>query len=182
MVEKSCLTIKIPTLETVRLLLRGHRLSDYANCIELWTDPRVTKYIGGKPLTGEEAWARLLRYVGHWALLGFGYWAIEDKTTGAFVGEGGFQENQRDIEPSLKGMLETGWVFLPRAHGKGYATEAVQAMHAWKDVNLPEKKLCCIIDEPHTASLRVAQKCGYRQTARTSYKGASVLIFLRDSH
>lgn len=179
---QSAISIAVPVIETPRLRLRGHRLRDYVNCVELWGDPQVTQYIGGKPLTAEEAWVRLLRYVGHWALLGFGYWVIEDKATGAFLGEGGFQENHRDIEPSLKGMLETGWVFLPRAHGKGYATEAVCAMHAWKDANLPEKKVCCMIDEPNAASLRVAEKCGYRQTSRTSYHGASILIFLRDLH
>ena len=147
----------------------------------LWGDPLVTKYIGGgKPLGAEEAWARLLRYVGHWALLGFGYWAIEDKLTGEFLGEGGFHENQREIAPSLCGILETGWVFAPRAQGKGYATEAVRAMHAWKDANLPAKKVCCIIDTPNLASIRVAEKCGYRETARTDYKGASIIVFLRE--
>lgn len=180
MAGESVNSIKIPTLETARLRLRGHRLSDYANCVELWGDPRVTRYIGGKPLSAEDAWVRLLRYVGHWALLSFGYWAIEDKATGAFLGEGGFQENQRDIEPSLKGMLETGWVFLPSAHGKGYATEAVEAMHSWKDANLPKKKVCCIIDQANAASLRVAEKCGYRKAARTTYHGGAVLVLLRD--
>ncbi len=171
----------VPTLGTPRLRLRGHRLDDFANCAALWSDPLVTRYIGGRPFSEEESWGRLLRYVGHWALTGFGYWVIEEKSTGAFLGEGGFQENQRDITPSLKGMLETGWVFLPAAHGKGYATEAVQAMHAWKDANLPDRKVCCIIDEPNVASLRVAQKCGYREIARSTYHGASILVFLREA-
>ena len=41
------------------------------------------------PATREEAWARLLRYAGHWALLGYGFWLVEDRTTGSFVGEVG---------------------------------------------------------------------------------------------
>ena len=172
--------LTIPILETDRLTLRPHRLDDFPNCSALWADPIVTKFIGGKPLTEEESWVRLLRYVGHWFLLGVGYWAIEEKASGKFLGEGGFQENWRDIAPSLKGMLETGWVFAPHAHGKGYATEAVQAMHAWKDANLPEKKVCCIIDSPNLASFRVAQKCGYREFSRTTYKGASVALLSRD--
>jgi RimJ/RimL family protein N-acetyltransferase len=172
--------ITIPVLETDRLTLRPHRLDDFPNCAALWADPIVTRFIGGKPLSEEESWVRLLRYVGHWFLLGFGYWAIEEKTSGKFLGEGGFQENQRDIAPSLKEMLETGWVFAPHAHGKGYATEAVLAMHAWKDANLPEKKVCCIIDSPNLASFRVADKCGYREFSRATYKGASVVLFSRE--
>jgi RimJ/RimL family protein N-acetyltransferase len=175
-------TRTIPILETDRLRLRPHRLDDFPNCSALWGDPVVTRFIGGKALTEEESWVRLLRYVGHWFLMGFGYWAIEEKASGKFLGEGGFQENQRDIAPSLKGMLETGWVFAPRAQGKGYATEAVLAMHAWKDANLPEKKVCCIIDTPNLASFRVAEKCGYREFSRATYKGASVVLFARHPH
>jgi RimJ/RimL family protein N-acetyltransferase len=173
--------VSIPILESDRLRLRPHRLDDFPNCSALWADPVVTRFIGGKPLTEEEAWVRLLRYVGHWSLMGFGYWAVEEKASGQFLGEGGFQENQRDIAPSLKGMLETGWVFAPHAHGKGYATEAVLAMHAWKDANLPEKKVCCIIDTPNLASFRVAAKCGYREFGRVIYKGAPVVLLARES-
>lgn len=179
--DQTRVSIAIPILETPRLRLRGHRLTDYPSLIALWGDPRVTQYIGAKPLSPEKAWVRLLRYVGHWSLMGFGYWVIEEKSTGGFLGEGGFQENQRDIEPSLKGMLETGWVLQPAAHGKGYATEAVLAMHAWKDANLPGKKVCCIIDEPNLPSLRVAEKCGYREAARARYHGASVIVLFRAS-
>ena len=174
------LRIAVPVIQTARLCLRGHRLSDYSNCIKLWGDQRVTQYIGGRPLSEEEAWMRLLRYVGHWALMGFGYWLFEDKQTGEFLGEGGFQENQRDLEPSLKGMMETGWVLMPHAHGKGYATEAVRAMHAWKDANFPDKRVCCIVDVPNAASLRVAEKSGYRETARTTYHGDSIVVLVRE--
>jgi RimJ/RimL family protein N-acetyltransferase len=92
----------------------------------MWADPQVTRYIGGKPLTEEECWSRLLRYVGHWAWMGFGYWVAEEKETGNFVGEIGFADHKRDLEPSLKGVPEIGWVFASHVHGRGYATEAVR--------------------------------------------------------
>jgi len=114
MIEPERPSIAIPILESPRLLLRGHRLEDYANCTALWGDPRVTQYIGGKPLTAEEAWVRLLRYVGHWALLGFGYWVIEEKTTGTFLGEGGSRRDPlaNPLHADLKGFppiyIQTG--------------------------------------------------------------------------
>jgi RimJ/RimL family protein N-acetyltransferase len=37
------------------------------------------------------------------------------------------------MQPSLGSAPEAGWVMAPRAHGKGYATEAVRAALAWAD-------------------------------------------------
>src|SRR4051812_49250001 len=69
----------VPVVETERLVLRGHRVDDYADCFDLWTDESVTRFIGGRPSTQEEVWARLLRYAGLWALIGFGYWVVTEK-------------------------------------------------------------------------------------------------------
>jgi RimJ/RimL family protein N-acetyltransferase len=59
---------------------------------------------------------RLLRYVGHWAVLGFGYWVVEEKASGEFVGETGFADYRREMKPSLDGAPEIGWVLTPRFH------------------------------------------------------------------
>src|SRR6266481_9290649 len=91
----------VPVLETERLRLRGHRLEDFAHSAAMWADPKVVKNVGGKPFTEEETWTKFLRYIGHWAVFGFGYWAAVEKTTGAFVGEVGFADYRRDIQPSL---------------------------------------------------------------------------------
>src|SRR4051794_8967766 len=73
-----------PILETARLRLRGHGLDDFPQSATMWADPKVVRYIRPTPFTEEETWARLLRYVGHWALLGDGFWVVEDKNTGEF--------------------------------------------------------------------------------------------------
>ena len=171
---------KVPILETQRLTLRGHRLEDFVHCAAMWADPQVTRYIGGKPLTEEESWTRLLRYVGHWALLGFGYWVAEENATGSFVGEIGFADYKRDLEPSLKGVPEIGWVLTSQAHGRGYATEAVRAVVAWGDAHLFSARTACIIAPENVASIRVAVKCGYREFKATSYKGRPTLMFVRE--
>ena len=170
---------QIPVIETERLTLRGHRIDDFAECAAMWADPVVTRYIGGTPSTQEATWSRMLRYVGHWALLGFGYWAIEDKAKGAFVGELGFADFKRDIEPSLEGMPELGWAFASHVHGKGYATEAVRAAVAWGDAHFGSARTVCLIAPENLASVRVAEKCGYREFQRTTYKGQPTLLFAR---
>src|ERR1700677_4794886 len=95
-------SLAIPSIDTERLLLRGLRMEDFANSAAMWSDPKVTQHILERPLTEEESWARFLRYAGHWAMLGFGYWMIVEKQTGKFVGEAGFADYKRQIEPSLK--------------------------------------------------------------------------------
>ena len=171
--------MEVPVLQTKRLTMRGHRLDDFADCAAMWADPVVTRYIGGKPLSEEEAWTRLLRYAGHWALMGFGYWAIEEKETGRFVGELGFADYKRDIEPSIKGVPELGWALASKAHGKGYATEAVGAAVAWGDAHFGSARTVCLVHPENLASIRVAEKCGYKEFQRTTYKGHPTIMFAR---
>ena len=169
----------IPVVETNRLILRGHRADDFADCLALWSDPEVTRFIGGRPSTQEEVWSRLLRYLGHWALLGFGYWVISEKETGRFMGEVGFANFRRVIEPSLDDMPEIGWALAPHSHGKGYATEAARAAIAWGEAHFGPIRTACIIAPENEPSIRVAEKCGYREFQRTTYKDQPTILFVR---
>jgi RimJ/RimL family protein N-acetyltransferase len=171
--------MSVPIIETERLKLRGHCLADFAASSAMWADPVVTRHIGGRPLSKEESWSRLLRYVGHWALLGFGSWVVEEKATGSFVGELGFADYKRDVEPSLKDTPEIGWIFAVQFHGKGYATEAVRAAVAWGDAHFGAAPTACIIDPENLASIRVAEKCAYRKSHPATYKGRPTLVFMR---
>lgn len=168
-----------PVIETDRLRLRGHGLDDFAASCALWADPEVTRFIGGVPQSAEEVWARLLRYAGHWTLLDFGFWLVEEKATGRFVGEAGLFDARRDLDPPFGAMKEAGWVFAPAAHGKGYATEAMQAVLAWQDARFCAAPVACMIHPDNAASLRVAERCGFTAYARTDYKGAPVVLLQR---
>lgn len=168
-----------PVLETERLRLRGHRRSDFAHMAELWGDAEVTRFIGGAPASPDEAWGKILRSAGLWPVLGFGYWAVEEKETGGFVGTVGFGDFKRPLEPSIEGIPEIGWVLVPSAHGKGYATEAARAAIAWGDEHFDPKRTVCIIAPENRPSLRVAEKCGYREVARTTYKDRPTILLAR---
>jgi len=145
----------------------------------MWADPAITRHIGGKPFTEEESWTRLLRYVGHWALLGFGYWVVEEKAMGGFAGEIGFADYKRKIEPSLKDVPEIGWVLATQAQGQGYATEAARAVIAWGDAHFGSSRTSCIVHPDNLPSIRIAEKCGYRELLRTTYRGQPTTVFLR---
>ena len=167
------------SIDTERLTLRAHRLEDFPDTRAMWAQPEVTRYIGGRPLAEEEVWLRLLRYVGHWSLLGFGYWAIRERGSDRFAGEVGFAIGKRSLEPSFGDAPEIGWALAPWAHGKGYATEAVRAALAWGADHFGPRRTVCMISPENLPSLRVAEKCGYREFARTTYKGDPIILFER---
>ena len=169
--------LDIPILETERLRLRAQRLEDFSACAVMWADDRVTRHTTGRALSEEETWSRFLRGLGHWALLGFGYWAVEEKSTGEYVGEMGFTDLKRDIQPSVRGLPEMGWILSPRIHGRGYATEAVSAALAWAKPRFGTTRAVCIISPENIASIRVAEKCGFQEFARTIYRGDPVILF-----
>ena len=169
--------LDVPVLETERLRLRGHTLDDFAPSLALWSDVGVTKYIGGKPLTEEECWARFLRYFGHWTALGFGFWLVEEKESLEFVGEVGFGNFKRDLRPALEGNAEVGWVISTAKQGKGYATEAVAAILLWGQQHFRSDEFACLIHPEHRASIRVATKCGFLPQGMADYKGKPAFIF-----
>jgi RimJ/RimL family protein N-acetyltransferase len=168
-----------PTIETERLVLRAYRLEDFPHVAAAWADPEVVRHIGRRPSTEEEAWSRFLRNIALWPILGYGYWAATEKTTGRFVGDVGFADLKRGVEPSVKGVPEIGWVLARWSHGLGYATEAARAALRWLESALGPQRTVCIINADNRASVRVAEKCGYREFARTEYKGSAVVMLER---
>ncbi len=164
-------------LVTERLVMRPHSLADFDDCAAMWGDPVVTRHIAaGTRSTPGEVWARLCRYAGHWSLMGFGFWAVRERATGAFVGDVGLMDFRRDIEPALE-VPECGWVLAAWAHGKGYATEAVVAAVAWAEAQFP--RTSCIIDPGNDASIRVAIKVGFRETGSALLGGKRVIVYQR---
>ena len=138
----------------------------------MWSDPVVTRHIGGRPHTREEVWGRVLRYIGHWHALGFGYWVVETAGRREHVGEVGFSDYRRDISPSSDGIAEMGWVLASHAHGQGYAL-------GWWDDVCPGTPVFCIIDPNHAASIRLAERLGFHREADAYYHGGARAIFRR---
>lgn len=171
--------LAIPVIETERLRLRGHRADDLDDCAAMWSQPAVTRYIGGKPSTRQQTWSRILGYAGHWALSGFGYWAVEDKATHRFIGELGFADFKRDIAASMRDTPELGFALVPDVHGKGYATEAVRAAVAWGDAHLRPDRTVCLVADGNAASQRVVRKNGFTPFERAELNGVPTQYFER---
>ncbi len=168
-----------PKLETERLILRGHKSSDLDPLFLMWCEPKVYKFIAGKPTTIEDCWRNILRHNGQWQMVGYGFWVLEEKFSGAIIGEAGFLDCKRNITPSMDETPEMGWALLTARHGKGFATEAMQMIAAWGDQNLTQTITACITAPENTTSIRVAQKLGFKQVAQTTYHGEPTLLFHR---
>jgi RimJ/RimL family protein N-acetyltransferase len=170
---------QVPVLETSRLLLRGYKPTDFAEYVTMWADPQVYRYLSPRPMLEEEVWGTLLRSIGHWTLMGYGFWAVEEKATGRFIGVVGFADPKRNIKPASNGAPEIGWVLAGQAQGQGYATEAVEAALAWADGHFGPVRTVCIIHPKNKASLRVAHKFGYQEYHRTTYHDQPTIMLER---
>lgn len=168
-----------PTVETERLRLRAHTAADLPACLPLWNDPIVTRFIGGRPYTEEETWQRVQRYAGSWVLLGHGFWVIEEKSSGKLVGEIGIMDAKRDIDPPFGDNRELGWALMPEVHGKGYASEALSAVLDWERKVFNAPRVLALIDPDNAPSIRLAEKYGFRERARSLYKNVPTIQFER---
>jgi RimJ/RimL family protein N-acetyltransferase len=175
---------QIPVLETPRLRLRAQTLADLAAYTALWSEPAVTRYTTGRSITTEEIWARLLRNAGHWTLLGFGTWLVEEKATGAFVGEVGLFDYRRALlfaDGTTRPFTtpEVGWILSPAMHGRGYATEAVRAVLDWARGRFSATEIVCLIHPDNAPSLNVAAKLGFTPRETVTYRDAPALLLTR---
>lgn len=167
-----------PIIDTPRLRLRGAEPGDLDAAAAMWGNEDVTRFIGGKPRSRQDAWFALLRGVGLWEMKGYGYWVVTERETGAFLGEVGFADFQRGLPAELTPGPEAGWAFGPASWGRGIASEAVGAAHDWLDTS-GFRQSCCVIEPANTASHRVARKMGYVETGETLLAGAPVLTYRR---
>ena len=171
--------VDIHTLTTERLILRPYRLEDFEPYASMWADPAVVRFIGGVPLSREAAWMRFLRQIGLWHHLGFGFFALEERASGALVGEAGFHDMRRAIIPSIEGTMEAGWALIGAMQGKGLAEEAMRAALGWAGAHGSGPRITCIINPEHGASLHVAAKLGFAAYARTLYNGVDIVLLER---
>ena len=95
------------------------------------------------------------------ASLGWGIWLILDPAAQLLVGDIGFKGPPDELD-----TVEIGYSILPAFQGRGYATEAAQALIEWGRAQPGVRRIVanCLAD--NAASIRVLQKAGMRQSGR----------------
>jgi RimJ/RimL family protein N-acetyltransferase len=168
-------------IDTDRLRLRPHRVSDFTAYHAFWNEAERTGAPGLPALGAEEAWYRLLRFVGHWAHFGYGLFMVEDRASGELIGEAGFADFHRGLGPRFDGIPEAGWRIAGARRGRGIATEAMRAAGTWLDEYVRSPRSVCMIDPFNAASLRVAARLGFEEFAREPYKGHPLILLQRSA-
>jgi RimJ/RimL family protein N-acetyltransferase len=156
-------------LETERLLLRLPEPADTAGYADVWSDPEVVRFLGGKLWTLEDAERAVARMRRHWDWFGLGLFSVVRKEDERLLGRVGFlvwdseqwvNGHDAKLEPPLE--TELGWT-LGREHwNRGYATEAALACRDSALGQLGLTRLISLIARGNAASVRVAEKIGER--------------------
>ena len=166
-------------INTDRLLLRPHQVSDFDRYLPLWHASETRGPGPDVSLTREEAWARLLRWIGHWAHFGYGLFIVEERSSGTLVGEVGFAQFQRGVGERFDTAPEATWRVLAGKRKRGIAGEAMQAATVWLEQTQRPERTVCMIHPGNTPSLNVATRLGYTEFARAAYKSWSVVLLER---
>lgn len=148
------MTIRI---ETDRLILRPMDSEDLESHLEMMADPKVAAFLtpDGKPRSRAEEWRAAACYIGHWAIRGYGFFSVEDKATGQWLGRVG------PWMPEGWPGLECGWAIVSARWGNGFAPEAAVAAVNWTFDQFPDlPRIISVIDSINANSQAVARKIG----------------------
>ena len=162
----------IPRLTTDRLILRSFVADDFEAYAPIMADPGVTRFLGeGRALSRADAWRQMAMIIGHWALRGFGLWAVEERSTGRLLGRIGC--NQPEGFPAF----EIGYVLARHAWGHGYAREGAAAALGYARDVLGRTEITSIIRPGNSGSIRVATSLGAVAAETVEFYGAPAVIY-----
>lgn len=148
-----------PTLATERLILRSFKEDDLEPFFSAMTSDQVRASLHlPDDYSMNTAWNSLLQFTGMWELKGFGQWALEERSTGRFVGRAGLHWRPDDDWPGV----EVGWMLAPEVWGSGYAIEAGARAVRYGFEEMGEAVLFSLILPENVRSQSVARRLGYQ--------------------
>ncbi len=161
-----------PVLETPRLRLRPFVEADWPAYAVMCADTEVMRHIGtGGPQSQEDAWRTMAAFLGHWALRGYGMYALEHRESGVLLGRVGY------LDPPGWPGFELGWL-LGREHwGHGYAREAASAAlrHAFE--HMRRDRVISLMRPDNQRSIAVAEAIGERLHGQLELMGSKALVY-----
>jgi len=158
----SAITPKNLTILTERLSLSLMTITDLDNFSLLQTDVELMKYIG-PVLSADEIKEKFLDRIkpfneeeGHWLTLN-----IHDKVSDEFIGSVGFK-----LDNIIDQRFEIGYLVLKQFGGKGYITEAAQAVVNFLNNKVGVKKIVAYCTTENIGSWKVMEKIGLHREGK----------------
>lgn len=157
---------------TERLNLRKMTTEDVQNLMQIFSDPEAMKYYPST-MNEEEAMGWITRTLGNYEKLGVGFWIVEDKSTGLFLGQCGIIPQEFDGAE----VMEIAYLFVRQEWGNGYATESAKACKEYGFERLSLEKMYSFIDANNSPSARVAERNGMSVETTITKWGKDVLVY-----
>lgn len=158
-------------IETNRLILRMFRDEDWRDLYELYSDEEVTRFTIGRVLTEGDTWRTMASMIGHWQIRGYGPYAAEEKSSGKVIGPIGLWYPNDWPSPEIK------YALARRFWGKGYASEAAQAVQKVAAEYLSDISLISFIHSDNAASIKLARAINATFEKEVDFRGGRWLIF-----
>lgn len=147
------------SLKTERLLLRRWCSDDIEPFAAMCLDPEVMRFIGaGNTRTRQQTEKSIEAFEREWDEKGFGLFAVELLQKKTFIGFTGLSEPT--FLPEIMPAVEIGWRLARKNWGRGYATEAAQAVLEFGLENLRLPAIVSIFQIENAASRNVIEKLG----------------------
>jgi ribosomal-protein-alanine N-acetyltransferase len=164
-------------LTTARLRLEPFVPSHLDGLCVLNSDPRVMRYITGRPQTREETMAAIQRVMNRWAQWGFSWWSFFERDSGDLVGAGCIQY----LAGNPANPLEIGWRLRPDRWHRGLAGEAARRMTMFAFETIDAPLLTAVANPENTASRRVMERLGMRFRGTERWYDADVATYEMDA-
>jgi RimJ/RimL family protein N-acetyltransferase len=160
-----------PRLITRRLELREWRDEDLNDATALFMDTDVNRYLD--PVADRaDCWRKVIALqTGHWALRRCGWWVVQRRTDGCFLGFCGLW-NPEDWPGT-----ELAWALNRSAWGQGYATEAARAALTWGWDTLPISEVLGFIVPGNHRPVLAAERLGFRRRGTTTIHDRVVDVY-----
>jgi len=149
-------------IATPRLGLREWLPTDILPFIAMGKDPEVMRYFPSL-LSEEQTLQMIDRIQTGFSKNGYGLYAVEEKSSGTFIGFTGFSIPR--FESFFTPCVEIGWRYQKEAWGKGYATEAAKACLQYGFETLGFTEVVSFTSVLNTPSEQVMQRAGMTKKA-----------------
>lgn len=153
-------------LETERLILREWKKSDHEKFARINHDPLIMEYFP-RTLDAKDTDKLVERFQKHFKKYGYGFYALELKESGEFIGFVGI--NHVEIDVPFKPAVEIAWRLDYEYWGQGYATEAAQAVlrHAFSELGLKEVVAYTVFD--NNRAIHIIEKLGMKRDPKGDF-------------